>query len=114
MTGEPFPAEKRAGPSDAKLPSDAFNALFAGTSVVSGEATMLVVATGREDTLRQHRSGACVERSAERSRSAAFTSRPVDPPPHELFGAFRSARAFRASAARCWTPSCSPSRSRSD
>ena len=46
MTGEPFPAEKRVGPSDAKLPSDAFNALFAGTSVVSGEATMLVVATG--------------------------------------------------------------------
>ncbi len=46
MTGEPFPAEKRAEPCDAVAPADAFNALFAGTSVVSGEAAMLVVATG--------------------------------------------------------------------
>jgi Mg2+-importing ATPase len=47
MTGEPFPAEKRSGACAAKTPADAFNALFAGTSVVSGEATMLVLATGR-------------------------------------------------------------------
>lgn len=46
MTGEPFPTEKRAGQCDAKLPADASNALFAGTSIVTGEATMLVVATG--------------------------------------------------------------------
>jgi Mg2+-importing ATPase len=46
VTGEPFPTEKRAGPCGAKLPAEAFNALFAGTSVVSGKATMLVVATG--------------------------------------------------------------------
>ena len=45
MTGEPYPAEKRSGPCDAAMPADAFNALFAGTSVVSGEATMLIVAT---------------------------------------------------------------------
>jgi P-type Mg2+ transporter len=45
MTGEPYPAEKRSGPCDAAMPVDAFNALFAGTSVVSGEATMLIVAT---------------------------------------------------------------------
>ncbi len=45
MTGEPFPVEKRAGDCAAKAPADAFNALFAGTSMVSGEATMLVVAT---------------------------------------------------------------------
>jgi len=47
MTGEPFPTEKRAGACDARMPADAFNALFAGTSMVSGEATILVVATGR-------------------------------------------------------------------
>jgi Mg2+-importing ATPase len=47
MTGEPFPVEKRPGPSTAEIPADAFNALFAGTSVVSGEAQMLVVNTGR-------------------------------------------------------------------
>ena len=46
MTGEPFPTEKRAGDCQATVPAEAFNALFAGTSVVSGEATMLVVATG--------------------------------------------------------------------
>ena len=56
------------GPSDAKLPSDAFNALFAGTSVVSGEATHAGGRNRTQDPLRQHRSGACVERSAERSR----------------------------------------------
>jgi len=41
MTGEPFPTEKRAGPCDATAPAEAFNSLFAGTSMVSGEATML-------------------------------------------------------------------------
>jgi Mg2+-importing ATPase len=46
MTGEPYPAEKRADTCDAAVPADAFNALFAGTSLVSGEATMLAVATG--------------------------------------------------------------------
>jgi Mg2+-importing ATPase len=46
MTGEPFPADKRPGPCAAATPADAFNALFAGTSVVSGEATMLAVVTG--------------------------------------------------------------------
>ena len=45
MTGEPYPVEKRPGRCDAAMAADAFNALFAGTSVVSGEATMLVVAT---------------------------------------------------------------------
>jgi Mg2+-importing ATPase len=48
MTGEPYPVDKRAGPSDAKQPADAFNALFAATSVVSGDTRMLIVATGRE------------------------------------------------------------------
>ena len=46
MTGEPFPTEKRPGPCEAKTPADAFNAVFGGTSVVSGEATILVAATG--------------------------------------------------------------------
>ena len=48
MTGEPFPVEKRAGPCAAVIPAEAFNAAFAGTSVVSGEAVMLVVATGSQ------------------------------------------------------------------
>lgn len=48
MTGEPFPTEKRTGPCTSTLPADAFNAFFAGTSVVSGEATMLVVKTGAQ------------------------------------------------------------------
>lgn len=48
LTGEPFPVEKRPGPSDAATPADAFNALFGGTPLVSGEAIMLVVATGSQ------------------------------------------------------------------
>ena len=43
LTGEPYAVEKKVGPSAGP---DAFNALFGGTSIVSGEATMLVVATG--------------------------------------------------------------------
>ena len=46
MTGEPYPADKRAGVCEGAEPADAFNALFAGTSVVSGDARMLVIATG--------------------------------------------------------------------
>ncbi len=48
MTGEPFPVEKRSEPCNAKTPAEAFNAMFAGTSVVSGEAAMLVVATASD------------------------------------------------------------------
>lgn len=46
LTGEPYPCEKRAGVGTSAVIADAYNALFAGTSVVSGEATMLVMATG--------------------------------------------------------------------
>jgi len=46
LTGEPFPVEKRPGPCPAPEPADAFNALFFGTSVINGEARLLVVATG--------------------------------------------------------------------
>jgi Mg2+-importing ATPase len=46
LTGEPYPTEKRCGPCDGKSPADAFNALFSGTSLVGGEAIMLVVTTG--------------------------------------------------------------------
>jgi Mg2+-importing ATPase len=46
LTGEPYAVEKRVGPSTGQSPADAFNALFAGTSLVGGEATMLVMATG--------------------------------------------------------------------
>ncbi|MBY0560474.1 magnesium-translocating P-type ATPase [Hyphomicrobium sp.] len=46
LTGEPYPVEKRLGPCEGLSPADAFNALFGGTSLVGGEAVMLVVATG--------------------------------------------------------------------
>jgi Mg2+-importing ATPase len=46
MTGEAFPTSKTNQPSTSATPSDAGNALFAGTSVVGGSALMLVVATG--------------------------------------------------------------------
>lgn len=47
LTGEPFPARKNNAPCAAADAADALNALFAGTSVVAGKATMLVVETGQ-------------------------------------------------------------------
>jgi Mg2+-importing ATPase len=47
MTGEAFPTAKSSEPCTNPAPSDATNALFAGTSVVGGNAVMLVVATGQ-------------------------------------------------------------------
>lgn len=51
LTGEPYPVEKRQGDCNAAEPADAFNALFAGTSLINGEATMLVVTTGKATRL---------------------------------------------------------------
>lgn len=47
LTGEPYPVEKRVGPDpEASIPAEARGALFHGTSVIAGTATMLVVETG--------------------------------------------------------------------
>jgi P-type Mg2+ transporter len=46
MTGEPFPALKTDAPCSAASPTEATNALFAGTSTVGGSGKMLVVKTG--------------------------------------------------------------------
>jgi len=45
MTGEPFPALKTSAPCAAASPAEATNGLFAGTSVVGGSGTMLIVET---------------------------------------------------------------------
>ena len=47
LTGEPYAVEKGPATSSADTPAEAANALFAGTSVISGEATALILATGR-------------------------------------------------------------------
>lgn len=47
LTGEPYPVEKRPGPVTASEPAEASNALFRGAVAQTGEATALVVATGR-------------------------------------------------------------------
>ncbi len=48
LTGEPYPVEKRPGqlPATATDLQDAANALFMGTTVISGSARMRVVKTG--------------------------------------------------------------------
>ncbi len=48
LTGEPYPVEKQPGtpPHGASEIQEATNAVFMGTSVISGSATMLVVKTG--------------------------------------------------------------------
>jgi P-type Mg2+ transporter len=67
MTGEPYPVDKYPGSCDATSPQEAFNALFAGTSIVGGEAIMLVVATGRAT-----RFGAIAAALAVREPQTAF------------------------------------------
>ncbi len=49
LTGEPYPVEKRPGIVAASNAADAYNALFRGAVVQTGEATALVVATGAVD-----------------------------------------------------------------
>ncbi len=47
LTGEPYPVEKQVTPAhDALVPAEARNALFHGTALIGGTATMLVAATG--------------------------------------------------------------------
>ncbi|WP_437329456.1 magnesium-translocating P-type ATPase [Sorangium sp. So ce381] len=50
LTGEPLPAEKSPdpGPSTAKSPGEMTQAVFLGSSVVSGTATAVVFATGAD------------------------------------------------------------------
>ncbi|MBB5752913.1 magnesium-translocating P-type ATPase [Prosthecomicrobium pneumaticum] len=67
LTGEPYPVEKRPGRSEATGPAEAFNAVFAGTSLVAGEAVMLAVATGGGT-----RFGAIAAALAERAAPSAF------------------------------------------
>ncbi len=53
LTGESYPAEKRTGdlPAEATEVHCASNAVFMGSSIVSGSGTFLVVATGRATAL---------------------------------------------------------------
>ncbi|CAN5426024.1 magnesium-translocating P-type ATPase [soil metagenome] len=46
LTGEPYPVEKRVGPAPSGSPPQTSNTLSGGTSIVGGEAVMLVAATG--------------------------------------------------------------------
>jgi Mg2+-importing ATPase len=68
LTGEPYPAEKLAGESgpDAGFAA-AVNAVFAGTSVISGTATALVVRTGHATAL-----GALATSLAQKPPATAF------------------------------------------
>ena len=113
LTGEPYSVEKRAGPVTAAEPAGASNALFRGAVALTGEATALVVATGPRHDVR--RGGLGARRGpgplAVPARSARLRPgrRAADPRP----GGRRAGSPASSSAGRCWTRSCSPSRSRS-
>jgi Mg2+-importing ATPase len=53
LTGEPYPTEKQAGDvaQGAENPAGASNAVFAGTSVISGIATAVICRTGKDSAL---------------------------------------------------------------
>ena len=69
LTGESFPVEKEAGADDPRKYRNASapNMVFLGTSVVSGTATAIVVATGRATTF-----GDIAARLAERPEETEF------------------------------------------
>ena len=69
LTGEAYPVEKRPGtPSaDATDLQDAVNAVFAGTSVISGSARTLVIKTGTATAI-----GAIVDSISRQSPPTAF------------------------------------------
>jgi P-type Mg2+ transporter len=67
LTGESLPAEKEAGGDAISSSPDARNMVFLGTSVVSGTATALLVATGPRTAF-----GDIATRLAERSEETAF------------------------------------------
>ncbi len=67
LTGESLPAEKEANGDGKSSSPDARNMVFLGTSVVSGTATALIVATGRQTAF-----GDIAERLAARPEETAF------------------------------------------
>ena len=67
LTGESLPAEKEANGDSQSSCKDARNMVFLGTSVVSGTAAALVVATGRQTAF-----GDIAERLALRPQETAF------------------------------------------
>ncbi|HPX89840.1 MAG TPA: magnesium-translocating P-type ATPase [Methylophilaceae bacterium] len=69
LTGEPYPVEKKAGklPDSATDILEASNAVFMGTTVVSGSACMLVIKTGQYTDL-----GAIADSIAQSSAQTSF------------------------------------------
>lgn len=69
LTGEPYPVEKRPGSvtSDSTDIQDAANAVFMGTSVISGSAKMRVVKTGADTAI-----GAIADRIRRQPPPSAF------------------------------------------
>jgi Mg2+-importing ATPase len=70
LTGEPYPAEKRVSDaaSGTQDPAGASNAVFAGTSVISGTATILICRTGNRTAL-----GHLATSLSEKPPATAFT-----------------------------------------
>ncbi|WP_370674314.1 magnesium-translocating P-type ATPase [Pleomorphomonas sp. PLEO] len=70
LTGEAYPAEKSVGDfsTAATSPTGATNAVFAGTSVISGTASVLICQTGSHTTL-----GGLASSLAEKPPVTAFT-----------------------------------------
>jgi Mg2+-importing ATPase len=67
LTGESLPVEKQAGGTENSTRPDAANMVFLGTSVVSGTATALVIATGARTSF-----GDIAARLSSRPEETAF------------------------------------------
>ena len=78
LTGEAYPVENGPDRPHTSLSTDAFNALFGGTSLVGGEAVMLVVTTGgatrSAPSLHRSRNGSYLRLSSAASMRSACSS----------------------------------------
>ena len=92
LTGEPYPVEKHAAElaPDAREPDAATNAVFMGTSVISGSARVLVCRTGATTRDRPHRRQPPRGRAAQRVRDRYAPLRAAD---HAAHAAPRPVRA---------------------
>ena len=94
LTGEPYPAEKHAGdlPTPVGEPAAATNAVFMGTSVISGTATALVCRTGRATALGGLAGTLAASRPPDAFERRHAAVRVADPAADHLPGAVRAGR----------------------
>ena len=113
LTGESYPVEKRPGmlPDTATDLQEATNAVFMGTSVISGSARMLVVKTGTGTAIGEIADSLSRPSAADLVRARYPPLRHADHAADRADGDVRAAGQYAFFTSPGWSPSCSPWRS---